>query len=243
MKPAELDGARATGSLAAAGPSAATVIGVGFQVMDGRSAQALVRATSAGLVLLAIVVQVMTAIGAGSFDPTRFFAFFTVLSNLFGAALFLVLALRWRSAPSMSLDVLRGASVVYLTVTFIVVILLLSAAELQLAIPWVDFVLHKVFPVIVVVDWLVDPPTRRLTYRGSLRWLVFPSVWVTLTLIRGAADGWYPYPFLDPANGGYGSVAVYFVAILVGFLAIGAMTVALGDAMHDRRSRTRRPAS
>ncbi|MBA2488047.1 MAG: hypothetical protein H0V36_01840, partial [Chloroflexi bacterium] len=66
--------------------------------MDGRSAQALVRATSAGLVLLAIVVQVMTAIAAGSFDPTRFFAFFTVLSNLFGAALFLVLALRWRSA-------------------------------------------------------------------------------------------------------------------------------------------------
>ena len=212
-------------------------------MMDGRSAQALVRATSAGLVLLAIVVQVMTAIGAGSFDPTRFFAFFTVLSNLFGAALFLVLALRWRSAPSMSLDVLRGASVVYLTVTFIVVILLLSAAELQLAIPWVDFVLHKVFPIIVVVDWLLDPPTRRLTYRGSLRWLVFPLVWVTLTLIRGAADGWYPYPFLDPANGGYGSVAVYFVAILVGFLAIGAMTVALGDAMHDRRSRTRRPAS
>lgn len=211
--------------------------------MDGRGALALVRAASASLVLFAIVVQAVTNIGQGNFDATRFFAFFTVLSNLFGAALFLVLALRWRSVRSDTLDLLRGASVVYLTVTFIVVIVLLSGAELQLAIPWVDFVLHKVFPVIVVIDWLLDPPTSRLTYRGGLLWLVFPVVWVTFTLIRGALAGWYPYPFLDPANGGYGSVAFYFVAIVVGFLAIGAMTVALGNAMRDQRRGSLRPAT
>lgn len=44
-------------------------------------------------------------------------------SNAFGATLFLVLAARWRSPLSASLDLLRGASVVYLTVTFIVVVL------------------------------------------------------------------------------------------------------------------------
>lgn len=77
-------------------------------------------------------------------------------SNAFGATLFLVLAARWRSPLSASLDLLRGASVVSLTVTFIVVIWLLSSVDLQVAIPWVDFVLHKVFPIVVVLDWLVD---------------------------------------------------------------------------------------
>ena len=33
-------------------------------------------------------------------------------------------------------------------------------------------------------------------------------------MVRGALAGWYPYPFLDPANGGYGTVALYVVAIL-----------------------------
>jgi hypothetical protein len=60
-------------------------------------------------------------------------------------------------------------------------------------------------------------------------WLSYPLVWVTLTLMRGAADGWYPYPFLDPANGGYASVALYFVTILVFFLAIGMALIWLGN--------------
>lgn len=209
--------------------------------MDARGFLALVRAAFANLVFFTIAVQAITNIGQGSFDATQFFAYFTILSNLFGASLFLVLAVRSRSPRSASFDLLRGASVVYLTVTFIVVILLLSGAELQLAIPWVDIVLHKVFPAVVVIDWLVDPPAAHLTYRQSLTWLIFPSVWVGLTLVRGAVDGWYPYPFLDPANGGYASVAFYFAAILLGFLAIGALTVAIGNAMNDRRQTALRP--
>ena len=52
---------------------------------------------------------------------------------------------------------------------------------------------------------------------------------MAFTLVRGALDGWYPYPFLDPANGGYASVAVYFVTILGFFLVIGGAVVALGN--------------
>lgn len=211
--------------------------------MDGRLALALVRGASALLVFVAIAYQAVTlAGGPGGFDPTRFFAFFTILSNLFGASLFLALALRWRAPRSAALDVLRGASVVYLTVTFIVVIWLLSGADLQVAVPWVDFVVHKVFPVVVVLDWLVDPPAVRITLRHVGWWLVYPIVWVTLTLLRGAADGWYPYPFLNPANGGYGSVAFYFATILIGFFVIAAATMAVGNALRERRP-TVQPAS
>ena len=71
-------------------------------------------------------------------------------------------------------------------------------------------------------------------------WLVFPLVWVVLTLARGALDNWYPYPFLDPDNGGYRSVAYHVIAILAGFLVIAGAIVALGDFGRDRRIRAER---
>ena len=122
----------------------------------------------------------------------------------------------------------------YLTVTFFVVIVLLSGEDVQLDLVWVDVVLHKLFPVVVVLDWLVDPPMVRLTNRDALLWLVYPIVWVVVTLVRGAADGWYPYPFLDPAKGGYGTVAVVVIAITIGFLVLAAVTAAIGDRLGRR---------
>jgi hypothetical protein len=50
--------------------------------------------------------------------------------------------------------------------------------------------------------------------------VIYPLAWTVLTLIRGALDGWYPYPFLDPANGGYGALVTTTVGIVVGFFVI-----------------------
>jgi hypothetical protein len=82
----------------------------------------------------------------------------------------------------------------------------------------------------VVLDWILDPPQSRLAVRDALLWLVYPIAWAVLTVARGAVDGWYPYPFLDPANGGYGQVAITIVAITAGFVALASITVAIGNA-------------
>ena len=189
----------------------------------------VVRGVSVALVIAAIVVQAAVLAGEGVLDGTRFFAFFTIQSNLIGVAALLLVITR-RGARPRWLEVLRGAAAVYLTVTFFVVIFLLSGVDVGLQLPWVDFVLHKLFPVVVVADYLIDPPDTRLTARDALLWLGYPVLWLVLTLLRGAADGWYPYPFLDPANGGYGAVAVTAVAITIGFLAVAALYVWLGNA-------------
>jgi hypothetical protein len=81
----------------------------------------------------------------------------------------------------------------------------------------------------------VDPLVTRLIFRQALVWLVYPVTWTVFTVSRGAVDGWYPYTFLNPVNGGYVSVVVVCTAILVGFLAITAALVWLGNAMGDRR--------
>ncbi|MEA2545082.1 MAG: hypothetical protein QOI09_355 [Chloroflexota bacterium] len=205
--------------------------------MDRRKILAVVRAAFGVIVLVAIADQAKTLMDGGVFRPLRYFAFFTILSNLFGAVLYLVLAARWRATRTRRFDLLRGAAVLYLVVTFVVVIALLSGAELQVGVPWVDFVVHKLFPLVVVIDWLIDPPATDLRLRDVALWLIFPIVWVVLTLVRGAVDGWYPYPFLDPGIGGYRTVAYHVGVILAGFLVIGGVTIGLSDVLRERAAR------
>jgi len=187
----------------------------------------VVRAGSVALVLVAIVAQAVVLADQGVFDWTRFFAFFTIQSNLIGVAAFVWLLAARDRPRTRALELLRGAAAVYLTVTFFVVIFLLSGVDVQLQLGWVDVVLHKLFPVIVVLDWIVDPPTTRLTPRDALLWLAYPLVWTGFTVVRGALKGWYPYPFLDPAKGGYGQVAVTIVAVTIGFALIAAVVIAV----------------
>jgi hypothetical protein len=74
----------------------------------------------------------------------------------------------------------------------------------------------------------------RLTIRQALVWLAYPLIWLVLTVIRGAFDGWYPYPLLNPANGGYVSVAIVSAAIFAGSLLIIWIVVTFGKMMRDR---------
>ena len=165
----------------------------------------------------------------GQFDPTRFYAYFTIQSNLIGIVALLWAFQRRNAPPSRGLDLFRGAAAAYLTVTFFVVIFFLQDVDVQLQVPWIDAMLHRVFPAFVVLDWLIDPPDTRPRYRDALLWLIYPLIWLAFTLVRGAADGWYPYPFLDPADGGYGMVAVVVVGISIGFLLLSAFYIWLGN--------------
>jgi hypothetical protein len=201
-----------------------------------------VRAGSIVVVLAAIVTAMMEGVTAGTFNPTRFFAYFTIQSNLIGVAAFAWLLASRDRPRTRGLELLRGAAAVYLTVTFFVVIFLLSGQDVQLNLVWVDVVLHKLFPIIVVVDWLIDPPRVTIGVRDALVWLVYPVVWAIATVLRGALDGWYPYPFLNPANGGYGQVAVVIVAITIGFLVLAGLLAAAGNALGSRRGQETGPA-
>ncbi len=205
--------------------------------MDRRAALGLFRAVVGIVVLVAVAYQAWLILQSGLFRPLRFFAFFTILSNVFGAVVWLWLAARWRATRTRGDDLLRGAATLYLVVTFVVVVVLLRGAELSLSDSVVDFIVHKLFPVLAVIDWIVDPPETDLRLMDVGLWLIFPVAWLAFTLIRGAVDDWYPYPFLDPDNGGYRSVAYHVIAILAGFIVIAGAIVAIGDLGRDRRLR------
>ena len=198
----------------------------------------LLRWGGVAVVLAAIVAQMKVLGDAGRLDAVNFLSFFTIQSNLIGAVALAATAAYGDRRPRW-VDWLRGAAVVYLTITFVVVIALLQGIDVGLQLAWVDFALHKLSPIVVVLDFVLDPPRTRLSARDALLWLAYPLVWLGYTLVRGAAVGWYPYPFLDPSHaGGYGSVAVTSLIILVAGAVLSLAVAWLGNRLRGRLPRT-----
>jgi hypothetical protein len=189
------------------------------------------RAAFAFLTLIAIGYQFWVRTFVPGFNPVNFFSFFTIQSNLYGAAVLLWGAtLDPSRRPPLAVALIRGAAVLYLSVTFVVFALLLSdlQEQLQMTVPWVDTVLHRIVPLVVLVDWLIDPPRIRIPFLRALIWLLYPVVWLAYALVRGALVGWYPYPFLDPQHaGGYGGVALTCLGIAAGALLFTGLVVLL----------------
>ena len=206
--------------------------------MSWRALHAVLRGGFAVLGLVAILVQMLDLAGKGVLNPVNFFSYFTIQSNLIAIVALLWAAANWQGSYTPRLDFFRGAATTYLTITFIVFALLLADTDVDTAIVWVDRVLHRLLPVVVLVDWLIDPPVRRIEFRQSLKWLTYPLAWVAYTMIRGTIVGWYPYPFLDPANGGYAAVLGYSAAIFIGTLGVIYGITWTGNAMRKRREPT-----
>jgi hypothetical protein len=199
------------------------------------SAVAVFRLFFAGLTVVAIVVQLISLANKGTLDPVNYFSYFTIDSNLIATGV-LISGAATRDRPATpTLDLIRGGAVVYMSITGIVFTLLLSNTDVDTAIPWVNSVVHELMPLVMLADWLITPPAAKLRLRQGMLWLSFPLVWIVYTLIRGAIVNKYPYPFLNPVHGGYASVAVYCVAILIAMVVVSAFVVVLANAVGGGR--------
>lgn len=185
---------------------------------------ALFRLLFGVLVLAAIITQLRYLSLLGTLNPVNFFSYFTILSNLFAAGVFLYgyYLLSSNNKRHFSFDVVRGAATLCMVIVGVVFSLLLRNQDVGGMLPWVNVVLHYVMPLAVLAEWLWWPPVKRLTFRKvSAYWLLFPALYIIYTLIRGAYINWYPYPFLNPDKaGGHGAVAAYCVAIFGLFLLV-----------------------
>jgi hypothetical protein len=195
----------------------------------------LARLAFAATAIVAMTYQ-FAASANTAFQKANFFSFFTIQSNVLGVTALAALVLVPRARRTPLFDGARSAAVLYLAITGVVFALLLAGLqeELQTSEEWVDFVVHKLMPVVLFADWLVDPPRHRLPRWTVLAWLAYPLAWLGYTLIRGEAEGWYPYPFVDASELGYDGVLVRSVGLAVGFALAGAALLWLGN----RRARS-----
>ncbi|MGN4422653.1 Pr6Pr family membrane protein [Bacillus cereus group sp. MYBK30-1] len=184
------------------------------------------------LAFSALITQFVTRAQVKPFNPVNFFSFFTIESNILVAIILLLSSFGTATfGRSEQFGVLRGAATVYILTTGLIYFLLLRGLEesLQTPIPWVNTVLHYIMPLAMILDWVINPPTKTITWKQAASWLIFPLLYVIYSLIRGPFVNWYPYPFLDPRIDGYGRVFLFSIGIAVVIGAICVLVKMLGN--------------
>ena len=190
---------------------------------------AVARTAFALLDIIAIGRQLLIHVHEG-YDILNFFSYFTNLANLSAACVLLLAAADAWSGRIGAHALARAVSVVNMAIVGVVFAMLLRNVDLGSLLPWVNFVVHYLMPCVVVADWLLQPPPLRFSARRLGVILLFPSLYLTYVLSRGAAIGWYPYPFLNPAHvDGYAGVAAYAVGISMTFLVVGGLLLAFAN--------------
>lgn len=99
---------------------------------------------------------------------------------------------------------------------------------------WSNVGFHGIVPAGTVALWLAAAPKAGLTLAGPAIWTAYPLAYAVYALLRGLADGTYPYFFLDPAKTGAPGVAAYILGLGAFFLAIGVALVGLARVLEHR---------
>ena len=185
---------------------------------------ASLRSLAAAAIVVAIGAQFMSTASGTQINPFNFFGYFTIQGNIIAAVAFALSAIFifGKRAQPRWLSYLRALATVIMAIVGIVYNTLLADAGLEgsFNVPWSNDILHIWIPIYAVADWVLFGDRIKLPFARLWVMLIYPVIWLVVILIRGATDGWVPYPFLDPASG-YDSVAVYA-------LIISAITILFG---------------
>lgn len=167
------------------------------------------------------IVAIATALDQRLGPLSNFFSFFTIEANILTVVVFLVGGLV--DPRSTRWAYFRGLVTLAMVITGIIYAALLTDVDVQLESPWINTVLHRVLPLLLLVDWLFFAPWPRVSARAALGWLAFPLAYFAYSLVRGPFADWYPYPFMDPRPNGYDHVVVYAVVLAAGMAVLALL--------------------
>ena len=195
-------------------------------------------------VLAAIVTQVSDQIAAGRFQADEYFHFFTIQTALINVVVLIAggsEAFR-RPIDTPLYTAVRASILSYAVVTAVVYNVLLRSIpndDGYVGPVWPNEMLHVWIPVFIALEFVLNPTRRRLGW-GALGLAVsYPLAWVGVTLVRGAIEGWYPYPFLEPEGpNGLGGVVIYVLGIAALIIAMAALAVVITRLQHRLATRS-----
>lgn len=170
----------------------------------------------------------------------RFFIFFTILSNILVAISLTIVLLNSSSRGSRFFTNPSNIAAVtlYIFIVGIVYNLVLRSQWKPTGLQKIaDELLHVAVPLLFTVYWIFMAPKAWLAWKNILPWLGFPSAYLVYAMVRGAAENFYPYPFLDLKTLAVGKVALNCALVLAAFIGVGMLLIAAS------RSLTKRAAS
>ncbi|MCC5985599.1 MAG: Pr6Pr family membrane protein [Rhodobacteraceae bacterium] len=158
--------------------------------------------------------------------------FFTILTNTLVAVTFLRIAVTGQRPSYDWMSMLTVAMIMVAGVYHVMLAHLYDFSGLNW---WTDQMFHTVMPALTVWFWLMET-TRSAPRAGRpVVWLAWPAAYAVYMLARGAATGWYPYPFMNPLATSWGSVVQVLALFVAGAAVLALAAHALGRAMPLRR--------
>jgi hypothetical protein len=160
----------------------------------------------------------------------RLFSYFTIQSNLIVLAASVWFVLR-PAADGRFWRVVRLDALVGILITGLVYAIVL-APQLHLTgaalVATIGF--HYVSPWAFVVAWLLFGPRSRVGWATIAAAFIWPVVWLGYIFTQGAFTHWYPYPFLDVTEIGFGTALRN-----AGFVVVLGVVLAAVFKLLDRR--------
>jgi len=202
--------------------------------MSARKLLGIVHVVAAVLLAFTFVFQIVDLQIGGSLVPDHYFVYFTVDTTMSAIVVLALTGVSMLTRPRDGILLTSAAlAVVPLAmVTGVVYNLTLRGAptDVYLGMAWENEALHVAMPLFLTIDWFVlrlfDRGRPALPWRALLVALVFPVLWIAMTLTRGALTGWYPYPFLEPAAG-LATNAIYIGGISVFVVLVTALGIVI----------------
>jgi hypothetical protein len=191
-------------------------------------------------------IQLWILISGNAFDTPalavwRFFAFFTILTNLVVAVTATFSAVAPGSAPGRFVAGANARAAVFLYIALVGAVYHLVLADLWAPQGWqlvADQLLHSATPVLAGLGWVLFDRKDGLAFSAIPLFLIYPVAYSLYALIRGGIDGFYPYPFLDVPTLGYfrtivntGGLALIFAGGAAALVGIGKLVA--GMKAHD----------
>jgi hypothetical protein len=159
--------------------------------------------------------------------------YFTVLTNAFVAVVF------FQAVFSKPPAILLYGTLLCAMLVGVVYVLLLRDLPLNSSGDGIaNLLLHHATPLLALAYLLLGAPRGLLNWRAPLIWTAIPIAYVLYAFARAAADGQYPYPFLNVAKLGAGQVIVNCITIGGGFTLAGFGLVALDKRLAARPGKT-----
>jgi hypothetical protein len=163
-----------------------------------------------------------------------YFGFFTILTNLI-VAVVLTLPLvapssrlgRWCERPATIAGVAVNIALVGIIYNLLLRRMWNPQGPQQLA----DVLLHDAVPVLFVIYawWLTARESASFLDRAF--WALWPLLYFAYALVRGAATGFYAYPFINVAQLGYARVFENAIGLGAGYFALAGLMFAVDWTM------------
>jgi hypothetical protein len=192
---------------------------------------------------LGLVLQIITAVLRAHREGTsvlttlwHLIGYFTITTNTIVAVLFTTLAasrpgtaISWASRPGV-----LAATTVHIAFVGIAYSVLLRGTWHPQGLSLVaDEIVHDVVPLLTLLFWFRYAPKGRLRWGQLPHWLSYPAAYLAYALIRGAAEGWYPYYFIDVKTQGYPATFRMAGVIMVVLIGMCAAIIAFDHRLRD----------